>query len=219
MKKRIILVAAFISLANSGYAADIEHKKKIIIHIDNGFSKSLNAEGTYDNHFNGSMILGGGVKVEITPKIKMGVSLSHRPGFKYHEVVSDSRLVQAQEQKLGVTTVLYNVSYDIYKIQDVFTPFIEGGVGFARMDIGPRFTTSTSNATGVTTVTEAKREIKYNPVWNIGGGVSMNLIKNTTLSAVYKFNHFGEITTRRRKSRWDGTIKSHEFLASLSFTL
>jgi opacity protein-like surface antigen len=203
-----ILLTSF-SLANAS-----DNSKDVFLHIDSGMSFSRNLKGTYKDNMGSSPVFGLGAKYQISPKIKIGTNFEYKPSFKYSHLhpSDDGYKPLKTTQKINISSIMMNGSYDIININDRVIPYIELGAGIARVSLG-EYKMETFGE-------ENNGKVYNNLALSSGLGVSFKVNDKAYIDLSYKYKDFGKI---RQASLYEeiekGRITSNEFLVSLRFKL
>ena len=191
------------------------------LRVDTGGSFSVNTGKDLQSDVGSSPIVGIGVGAKLIPFLRTDLTVSYRPGYSF--VATDTTFVpgatliaHGHVKTLGV---LANAYYDFPSLAGVI-PYIGGGVGFARNDLGMT-TITTTTGTPLATINGAAAT---HLAWQAGAGISYPLGGNIAADFGYRYFHAGEaksgdtgtvlgVPTRGLTNR--GDILAHEIQAGV----
>jgi opacity protein-like surface antigen len=194
------------------HATDKPHD--IFLHFDAGASLSNNLEIDYRNDMGSSALLGLGLKYQLAPQVKLGASFSHRPGYNYKYInkIRHSKTMK-ESQKFKISTLMANASYDIIKAGNKIIPYVEVGLGVARI----------KQENFIISYTTHKGKTVYNPTVNGGFGLNFELSDKSNMAIAYKYNYFGKIKQVIKLPPHtdvnEGELSAHEFIVSFVFKI
>ena len=191
----------------------------IFLHFDTGISLSRNLKGYYENNMGSSYIFGVGTKYQLNNKVKIGVNVSHRPGYQYNHAFDNEYDKKRgttfnPNQKFKITSLMFNASYDIMQIKDKVRPYIEIGAGISRINNNVYYVnTSTINRT-------YNGKSTNNLTASALLGASFKLNEKTNINLGYRYTHFGLIKQPAPNNHmFTGKLSANEFAVSLEFKL
>ncbi len=231
MFKKLLITSAIASFAVSAAAdgksatqstgASISAFENIYVTGTAGYSKSMDLKGDFGkNNMKNSAILGLGVKTDVCDKAKVGLAFEYRPGYKANATTLDEDGESDNHNgKFKVMSLMLTGSYDIYNYEDFITPYVEAGLGFARVKTGP------INYSSAYTAFSFKSKAIYNPAYSLGLGARFKLDENASLSVGYKFSDFGK--TKRQTTIFNdelehlgkAKLRSNDLLLTLEYKL
>jgi opacity protein-like surface antigen len=219
MKKPIsIALVAACSLAGAAAQAQPEN---IYARIDTGGSFSTNASKDVAVDIGSSPIVGVGVGVKMLPFLRTDVTLSYRPGYSFAAPPTPIEPPGTTGRgDVKTLAALVNAYYDFPTFAG-FTPYVGGGVGVARNDIGA--TTLSANANGATVATlSGSTTTQF--AWQASAGVSYSIIPAVALDVGYRYFDAGEgrsgstVTSALGSASFPvqrGNIHAHEIQAGI----
>jgi opacity protein-like surface antigen len=219
MKKPIsIALVAACSLAGAAAQAQPEN---IYARIDTGGSFSTNAGKDVAVDIGSSPIVGVGVGVKMLPFLRTDVTLSYRPGYSFAAPPTPIEPPGTTGRgDVKTLAALVNAYYDFPTFAG-FTPYVGGGVGVARNDIGA--TTLSANANGATVATlSGSTTTQF--AWQASAGVSYSIIPAVALDVGYRYFDAGEgrsgstVTSALGSASFPvqrGNIHAHEIQAGI----
>jgi len=117
------------------------------------------------------------------------------------------------QSKTSVTSVFANMFYDFHNQSD-FTPYIGAGLGTARIRVENKW-----RARGTLSEYQvSKSKSNWDFAWNVGAGVSYNLIDEIALDMGYRYADFGALTDLPDLENVDVDGTGHELLLGLRLT-
>jgi opacity protein-like surface antigen len=189
--------------------------------LDTGGSFSRNAGEDVAVDIGSSAIVGAGVGVKMLPFLRTDVTLSYRPGYSFAApptAVEPPGTTGRGDVK--TLAALVNVYYDFPSFAG-FTPYIGGGIGLARNEVGT--TTLSSNATGATVATlSGSTTTQFS--WQASAGVAYSILPFVALDIGYRYLDAGEgrsgnmVTTALGTASFPvqrGNIRAHEMQAGI----
>jgi opacity protein-like surface antigen len=219
MKKPIsIALVAACSLAGASAQAQPEN---IYARVDTGGSFSTNAGKDVAVDIGSSPIVGVGVGVKMLPFLRTDVTLSYRPGYSFAAPPTPIEPPGTTGRgDVKTLAALVNAYYDFPTFAG-FTPYVGGGVGVARNDIGA--TTLSANANGATVATlSGSTTTQF--AWQASAGISYSIIPAVALDVGYRYFDAGEgrsgstVTSALGSASFPvqrGNIHAHEIQAGI----
>jgi opacity protein-like surface antigen len=217
--KKIFASAAITLFAANSIACGMHSKEKQSVKpfenyygvISGGYSSSLKVKGEYDNEKMGSKaIIGLGVKTDICENIKLGLNLEYRPAYKAKLDRSVSGITNIVSGKFDIMPLMLTGSYEFAKLNNMFTPYVDAGVGVARVKSKGLY----RFASGV----HYAKKTSYNFAYSAGLGTMVDIDKNMRMGLGYKFSDFGSSNSPFSNFSFPHkakNLKTHDFLASL----
>jgi len=186
MKKPIsIALVAACSLASAAAQAEPQN---IYARLDTGGSFSRNAGKDVGVNIGSSPIVGAGVGVKLLPFLRTDVTLSYRPSYSF--TAPDTTLVPGTVGRGDVKTLaaLVNAYYDFPSFAG-FTPYVGGGVGVARNEVG---TTTLSDPSSGAAVATLSGSTTTQFAWQVSAGISYAILPAVALDFGYRYFDAGE---------------------------
>lgn len=158
------------------------------VRLDTGGSFSRNAGQDVGVDIGASPIVGAGIGAKLFPFLRTDVTLSYRPDYSF--TAPDTTLVPGTIGRGDVKTlaVLVNAYYDFPSFAG-FTPYVGGGVGMARNEVG---TTTLSDPGSGATVATLSGSTTTQFAWQVGAGVSYSILPFVALDVGYRYLDAGE---------------------------
>jgi opacity protein-like surface antigen len=187
MKKTISIAAvAACSLASMAAQAAPEY---IYARIDTGGSLSTNAGKDVAVDIGSSPIVGVGVGAKFLPFLRTDLTLSYRPGYSFAApptAIEPPGTTGRGDVK--ALAAMLNAYYDFPSFAG-FTPYVGGGIGVARDQVGT--TTLSANSNGATVATLGGATTTQF-AWQASAGVSYSIIPAVALDIGYRYFDAGE---------------------------
>lgn len=212
----VVLVSSLACAAAAG-AADADHG--VYVRLDTGASFSLDAGQDVGSDVGTAGIVGGGVGYRFNSYLRGDLTLSYRGGYK----IDSSKVMEGltYTSKGGVDSVvgLANVYVDPFRF-GVFRPYIGGGVGFARNQVG----NLSVNVLTYNGTLEGDTSTSF--AWQGSAGVGVELTPALTLDIGYRYMDMGEGVTGSRvdftewtQDNWksEGRLRAHELQLGLRY--
>jgi opacity protein-like surface antigen len=218
MKNTVALaVAGACFLASAAANADPQY---FYARVDTGGSFSKNAGKDVGVDIGSSPIIGAGVGAKVLPFLRTDVTLSYRPGYSF--TAPDTTLVPGTIGRGDVKTLaaLVNAYYDFPSFAG-FTPYIGGGVGVARNEVG---TTTLSDPASGATVATLSGSTTTQFAWQASAGVAYSILPFVALDIGYRYFDAGEgrsgtsgtfLGTPITAPVQRGNIRAHEIQAGI----
>ncbi len=187
MKKPIsIALVAACSLAGAAAQAQPQN---IYARIDTGGSFSTNAGKDVAVDIGSSPIVGVGVGAKLLPFLRTDVTLSYRPGYSFAAPPTPIEPPGTTGRgDVKTLAALVNAYYDLPSFAG-FTPYVGGGVGIARNEVGT--TTLSANANGATVATlSGSTTTQF--AWQASAGASYSILPAVALDVGYRYFDAGE---------------------------
>ncbi len=138
--------------------------------------------------FNPSPLVGAGLGFSPLPFLRTDVTLSYRTG--YSGSATDTTLVPgttiSEKSKIRSLVGMVNAYFDLPTIAG-FTPYVGGGAGAARSELG-----STTFSGGGTQVT-LNGVTQTNFAWQVGAGVAIRILPTIALDIGYHYLDAGSL--------------------------
>jgi OOP family OmpA-OmpF porin len=143
-----------------------------------------------------SVLFGGGVGYRINPMFRTDFTLDYIPSFKVQGTVVGPGAGSTASADLNSLVGMANGYLDLNGVMPNtfgrFQPYIDGGIGFARNDLGR----NSGNLAFVPPVPYTQTgATKINFAWGAGAGVGFAITPNLTLDVAYKYLDLGELRT------------------------
>jgi opacity protein-like surface antigen len=187
MKKPISLaIAAACCLAAGAVQAQPQY---LYARVDTGGSFSTNAGKDVAVDIGSSPIVGVGFGAKVLPFLRTDVTLSYRPGYSFAApptpIEPPGTTGRGDVKSLAA---LVNAYYDFPSFAG-FTPYVGGGIGVARNEVGT--TTLSANANGATVATlSGSTTTQF--AWQASAGVSYSILPAVALDVGYRYFDAGE---------------------------
>src|SRR5260221_12710048 len=187
MKKPIsIALVAACSLAGAAAQAQPQN---IYPRIDTGGSFSTNAGKDVAVDIGSSPIVGAGVGVKLLPFLRTDVTLSYRPGYSFAAPPTPIEPPGTTGRgDVKTLAALVNAYYDLPSFAG-FTPYVGGGVGVARNEVG---TTTLSDPRSGATVATLSGSTTTQFAWQVSAGISYAILPAVALDFGYRYFDAGE---------------------------
>jgi opacity protein-like surface antigen len=211
-----VLISSAAVAATAG-AADADHG--VYVRLDTGASFSRNAGQDVGSDVGTAAIVGGGVGYRFNPYLRGDVTLSYRNGYR----IDSSKVMEGltYSSRGGVDSVvgLANVYVDPFRY-GIFRPYIGGGVGFARNQIG-NVSVSVLDYNGTL---DGNTSTSF--AWQGSAGVGVELTRSVTVDVGYRYLDMGEGVTGSHvdftewtQDNWKskGYLRAHELQLGLRY--
>lgn len=188
--RSIFAIMAAIGVAGWSFAATAQSAPpNYYVRLDTGGSFSRNAGKNLQADVGSSPIVGLGIGARLLPSLRTDLTVSYRPGYSFSATDTTFSPGTTLIAKGDVKTlaVLINAYYDFPAIAG-FTPYVGGGVGLARNDIG-KSTITTTTGLPVATI---DGDTSTHFAWQVGAGVSYAISTAVTLDIGYRYFDAGE---------------------------
>jgi opacity protein-like surface antigen len=187
MKKTMSIAAvAACSLVSLAAQAQPEY---IYGRVDTGGSFSTNAGKDVAVDIGSSPIVGVGVGAKFLPFLRTDFTLSYRPGYSFAAPPTPIEPPGTTGRgDVKALAAMLNAYYDFPSFAG-FTPYVGGGIGVARDEVGA--TTLSSNATGATVATLSGATTTQF-AWQASAGVSYSVLPAVALDVGYRYFDAGE---------------------------
>jgi len=192
--------------------------------VDVGYSNARDPElaipsGPIPADIGSSVVYGGGFGYAYVPGLRGDFTLDYRSGFQQ---VSGFSAMPKGNADIKSLTALASVYFDVLPYERI-SPYVGAGLGMSRNDLD---TITIKNVDGSLLGTIAG-STKNNFAWQFCVGGAFRLQSNLLIDAGYHYLSAGDYESRDSLTLSDGTIvsaktrgsvRAHEFLASLQFT-
>jgi len=226
MKKLLVTVCAAAAFAfNANAGGEANSRSSSVAPFDNfyavvsgGYSKSMNLKGDFGKEDMGnSAIIGLGVKTDICENMKAGLNFEYRPSYKVKATKTEGSDTLINKDKYEISNLMLTGSYDITALDTFFTPYVEVGVGAARVKSPKGSVTIVGGSSGQTS-----NKTKTNFAYNAGLGAKFKIADNMNFGLGYKYSNFGKFENKATISSTKFNINakrlhSNDFLASLEY--
>ncbi len=146
--------------------------------------------------------------------IRTELEYMYHSDFKFQAEDSNSTLTD----KINLQTLMLNAYWDFYN-STAFTPYINGGVGFAW--VKEKFSTTA----GTAALTAPDDHTTTNFAFNLGAGVGWSITDSVIMDLAYRYNHYGNgkkvtaglATEAVRKTSQVKNISTHDVLLGLRY--
>jgi opacity protein-like surface antigen len=218
--KNIVAVAAAGACLLASATAHAE-PQYFYARLDTGGSFSRNAGKDVGVDIGSSAIMGAGIGAKVLPFLRTDVTLSYRPGYSFAAPPTPIEPPGTTGRgDVKTLAALVNAYYDFPTLAG-FTPYIGGGVGVARNEVGT--TTLSSNASGATVATlSGSTTTQF--AWQASAGVAYSILPFVALDIGYRYFDAGEgrsgntVTTALGSASFPvqrGNIRAHEVQAGI----
>ncbi len=200
-KKHLITLLISTLLCN---IASAEETEATYLRLDAGLTQSSEKLGNNDTYYkqnlDGAEFYGFGAGYIFNKNIRTDLTLTGRTNSKFsYEGEYFGNSVSAN-QNISSTTLMLNAYYSL-PINNTFSPYINAGLGAARISMGDY---SSSYNSGEATYSISS-STNYNFAWNLGLGGQMKLNKNLAFDAFFRFIDFGKTKTQYKSMSNDDT--------------
>lgn len=189
--------------------------------VDTGGSFSRNAGKDVAVDIGSSAIVGAGVGFKVLPFLRTDVTVSYRPGYSFAAPPTPIEPPGTTGRgDVKTLAALVNAYYDFPTFAG-FTPYVGGGVGLARNQVGT--TTLSSNADG-STVATLSGATTTQFAWQASVGVAYSVLPAVALDIGYRYFDAGEgrsgstVTSALGSASFPvqrGNIRAHEIQAGI----
>jgi opacity protein-like surface antigen len=188
MKKLMIIAVGAITGWSMGAVAQTP-PESFYVRVDTGGSFSTNAGKDVAVDIGQSPIVGAGVGVKVLPFLRTDVTVSYRPSYSFAAPPTPIEPPGTTGRgDVKTLAAMVNAYYDFPTLIG-FTPYVGGGVGVARNEVGT--TTLSSNATGATVATLAgSTDTQF--AWQLSAGASYSILPTIALDIGYRYFDAGE---------------------------
>lgn len=186
--KKTIAIAAVVACSLASMAAQAA-PEYIYARVDTGGSFSTNAGKDVAVDIGSSPIAGVGVGAKFLPFLRTDLTISYRPGYAFAApptAIEPPGTTGRGDVK--ALAAMLNAYYDFPSFAG-FTPYVGGGIGVARDEVGA--TTLSSNATGATVATLSGATTTQF-AWQASAGVSYSIVPAVALDIGYRYFDAGE---------------------------
>ncbi len=222
-KKAIIILLSTTFLFNISNAEDMNVNSSYL-RLDAGVTQATSKLDNNDTYYNkkldGAEFYGFGAGYIFNKNIRSDLTLAGRTDYKFsYDGPYNGEAINAN-QNLNITTLMLNAYYSV-TINDTFSPYINAGLGIAK--IKTKDYTSSYNLNEF--LYSINSNTSYNPAWNIGLGCQMKLNNNLSFDSFFRFIDFGKTKTQYKSMSNEVTqeevqafsIKSYEAGISLIY--
>lgn len=211
--------AAVVVLGCAVRAQAADPEKGLYLRGDTGWSMSQDAGKDVNDDVGGSAIISGGVGYRLNQHIRGDVTLGYRGGY---EVDKSSTIGGSRYDFKGDVSSLVgmaNVYVDIAKIK-MFTPYVGGGIGFARNkvdDVDVTVGGSKGKLSG---------DDSSDLAWQLSAGVGIDVAPQWMVDVGYRYMDLGEAKSGTAVSGIGGTasvpaqageLKAHELQVGVRY--
>lgn len=189
--------------------------------LDTGGSFSRNAGKDVAVDIGSSAIVGAGLGFKMLPFLRTDVTVSYRPGYSFAAPPTPIEPPGTTGRgDVKTLAALVNAYYDFPTLAG-FTPYLGGGVGVARNQVGA--TTLSSNADG-STVATLSGATTTQFAWQASAGVAYSILPTVALDIGYRYFDAGEgrsgstVTSALGSASFPvqrGNIRAHEIQAGI----
>ena len=160
------------------------------------------------NGFDTSPLFGAGVGFSPIPFLRTDVTLTYRSDYSGSGAISGTPFTANTDIKSIVG--MLNAYYDFPTFSN-FTPYIGGGAGVARNQLG-----SGTATVGGATVATIGGATKTNFAWQVGAGVAISMAPTIALDIAYHYLDAGKFESASfAGSTVSGQLKAHEVTAGV----
>lgn len=170
--------------------------------------------------FDPSPVVGGGLGFSPLPFLRTDLTVSYRSGYSGSTTDTTSVPGATLSEKADIKSLvgMVNAYFDFPTVAS-FTPYIGGGVGMARNELG-----STTISSGGTQLAVIGGSTRTNFAWQVGGGVAISLLPAIALDIGYHYLDAGKVEssttgtvlgTPVSGSRLSGKLRAHEVQAGI----
>ena len=160
------------------------------------------------NGFDASPLFGAGVGFSPIPFLRTDVTLTYRSDYSGSGAISGTPFTANTDIKSIVG--MLNAYYDFPTFSN-FTPYIGGGAGVARNQLGSG--TATAGGAAVATIGGAT---KTNFAWQVGAGVAISMAPTIALDIAYHYLDAGKFESASfAGGTVSGQLKAHEVTAGV----
>jgi len=162
--------------------------------------------------FDTSPVFGAGIGFSPLPFLRTDVTLTYRS--EYSGSATDTTTLPGttltEKSKIKSLVGMANAYYD-FPIPGPVTPYVGGGVGVARNELG-----TTTISAGGTQLAAVGGSTKTQFAWQVGGGLAFNVLPTIALDIAYHYLDAGKFETASiGGSTASGRLKAHEVTAGL----
>lgn len=225
MKKLLVTVcaAAFAFNANAGGEPNKMQSaaspfENFYATVSGGYSKSMNLKGDFGKKDMGSSaIIGLGLKTDIYENLKAGFNFEYRPSYEAKSTTVEDGTSISIKEKYKISSLMLTGSYDITALDTFFTPYVEVGVGAARVKSPKGSYTIIGGASGA-----SSDKTKTNFAYSAGLGAKFKVSENVNFGLGYKYSSFGKFNNYALISGLKETMNakklhSNDLIASLEY--
>lgn len=149
----------------------------------------------------------------ITDSYRVELAAGHR-SFKYGNSFTNEEGDQQDKQNVSIYRLMFNNYYDITTINEKFTPYIMGGVGFAYITPGKVKRNYLDTGDNETFAYKSSSNLSY----QFGLGVDFQLSEKATIDLGARHINYGKMKSADFNAG-DRKLKSNEFLIGIKFNL
>ena len=225
-----LLLITLLTLSTSLFADDAS---KFYATIQAGLSKSISTGDTpiidqesvagngKSNDLGSGGVVGIGIGRNFNNNIRGEISLNYRDG---HQLDTTDTINAGYSYKADLKSVsmFFSGYYDFNSINlsgKSLTPYIGGGIGLARNDMG----VTTVSAFGGSTSIEGKNVTEF--AWKLGAGANLNLTEKCSLDLNYQFVDLGKFksgslvssTMTDMQKPFEGDYRTNELTIGLRY--
>jgi opacity protein-like surface antigen len=197
-KKHIIILAASIFIHTAAIAEDNKEQSPYYIRLDAGLSQpngKLNEDDYSSQRLLRGEFYGVGAGYIFNSNIRTDLTLTARSNYKFSysgtEKDEDSiDTTTVSNQNFSSTTLMLNAYYNI-PVNNVFSPYINVGIGGSRISTGRYY--STQSQPGESDIISSSSSSKnYNLAYTIGLGAQVKLNNNFSLDTFFRYIDLGK---------------------------
>lgn len=184
--KRMLFPAVLVSAAigaGAAWAADADHGA--YVRLDTGASFSRSAELDVGNDIGSAAIIGGGVGYRFNQYIRSDVTLTYRGGYRINSSKTMEGLSYYSKGSVDSLAGLVNVYVEPVRF-GVLRPYVGGGVGFARNEVGD----VSVNVLGYNGTLIGGTNTSF--AWQGSAGIGLDITPNLTVDIGYRYMDMGE---------------------------
>lgn len=150
--------------------------------------------GDNDNVFFGGLALGYDfyTKFEVPLRAEVEYMVSLNELEAEASALNIQGIPTTVKSELDIQTLFFNVYYDFHN-ESQFTPYIGGGVGFARLELD-----SDSFIDGASWLSASEKETNF--AWNLGAGCSYAVSDTISFDLNYRYSDLGDIDASTRNA-------------------
>lgn len=162
----------------------------LYLRLDSGYSFSQDMDKDIgSNDADSSAIVGLGVGYHFNEHIRADATVGYRGWYKVSAATTVLGATLSGDADINSTVGLINAYYDIGRF-DRFTPYVGGGLGFARNHVG-----STDLALGGVGVGNIDSNTNTDFAWQLSAGTAINIAHGVDLDIGYRYLDMGTAKT------------------------
>lgn len=168
--------------------------------------------GSDMNGFDPSPMVGAGIGFSPLPFLRTDATVAYRTGYSGSATTNVLGTTFSAKSNIKTLTGMLNAYFDFPTVAG-FTPYVGGGAGFARNDLG-----STTFSAGGAQFAVVGGSTRTDFAWQVGGGVAISILPTIALDIGYHYLDAGKFETASSPllgGSASGRVRAHEVQAGI----